>query len=145
MNSKTAGEQYLRFYFCIITGQSFHTINMKKTILSGLVGAVTGFANGLFGSGGGTLLVPALQRYFDIETHKSHATALSVILPLSILSALVYTRGVAVDWRVVMWVTVGGVPGGYAGALLLNKISSKWLHRIFGAFMIAASVRMIMS
>jgi len=117
---------------------------MKKTIISAMVGSVVGFANGLFGSGGGTLLVPALQKYFDIETHKSHATALSVILPLSVLSVWVYIRGAEVNWSAVLWITAGGVPGGFVGALLLNKISSKWLHRIFGAFMITAAVRMIM-
>jgi len=116
---------------------------MKKTILSAVVGGTVGFANGLFGSGGGTLLVPALQKYFTLETHKSHATALSVILPLSVLSAWVYIRGETVDWAAVFWITAGGVPGGYLGARLLNKVSSKWLHRIFGAFMIAASLRMI--
>ncbi|MCL2398926.1 MAG: sulfite exporter TauE/SafE family protein [Defluviitaleaceae bacterium] len=118
---------------------------MNKTILSALVGIVTGFANGLFGSGGGTLLVPALQRFFDIETHKSHATALSVILPLSVLSAWIYVRGDTVNWQAVFWITVGGVPGGFTGALLLNKVSSKWLHRIFGAFMITAALRLIFS
>jgi len=117
---------------------------MKKIIQSALVGTVTGFANGLFGSGGGTLLVPALQRFFNIETHKSHATALTVMLPLSVLSAFVYIRGDKVDWQVVLWVTAGGIPGGFAGAMLLNKLSSKWLHRLFGAFMIAAAIRMIL-
>jgi len=116
---------------------------MKKIIQSALVGMVTGFANGLFGSGGGTLLVPALQRFFNIETHKSHATALTVILPLTILSAWVYIRGDTVDWQAVLWITIGGVPGGFVGAMLLNKLSSKWLHRLFGAFMIAAAIRMI--
>ena len=129
---------------CIIPIPMPHTILMIKRItLSALVGMVTGFANGLFGSGGGTLLVPALQKFFKIETHKSHATALSVMLPLSVLSAFIYVRGDAVDWQVVLWVTVGGVPGGFVGAMLLSKISSKWLHRIFGGFMIAAAIRMI--
>ena len=117
---------------------------MKKTITSAAVGGLVGFANGLFGSGGGTLLVPALQRFYGIETHKSHATAISVILPLSILSAWVYARGYDVDWRAVMWITFGGLPGGYLGAKLLTRISSKWLHRIFGAFMIVAATRMIL-
>ena len=120
-----------------------HNMGMKKTIQSVFVGTVVGFANGLFGSGGGTLLVPALQKFFKIETHKSHATALTVILPLSILSAFVYIRGDAVDWQTVLWVTVGGVPGGFVGAMLLNKLPASWVHKIFGAFMIAAAVKMI--
>jgi len=116
---------------------------MKKTILSALTGVITGFANGLFGSGGGILLVPALQRFFKIETHKSHGTALMIILPLSVLSAVIYIRGSAVDWKAVLWITAGGIPGGFAGAMLLNKLSSKWIHRLFGAFMVAAALRMI--
>jgi len=116
---------------------------MTNTIKTALVGVVVGFANGLFGSGGGTILVPALQRYYDMETHKSHATALIVILPLTLLSAWLYLRAQPVDWQAVLWITSGGVFGGYVGPKLLNKISSKWLHRIFGAFMLAAAFRMI--
>jgi uncharacterized membrane protein YfcA len=42
-----------------------------------------------------------------------------------------------------IYVCIGGVIGGYLGAKFLGKISSKWLHRIFGLFMIIAAVRMI--
>ena len=118
---------------------------MKKILLSAFTGTVIGFANGIFGSGGGALLVPTLQRFFRIDTYKSHATALTVILPLSVLSALVYVRGDAVDWQAAMWITAGGMPGGFVGAMLLNKLSVLWLHRLFGAFMIAAAVKMILN
>lgn len=117
--------------------------NSSKIIMPVLVGTSVGFANGLFGSGGGTILVPALQRFFGITTHKSHATALTMILPLSILSAFVYIRGYNIDWPTVLWVTAGGVPGGFFGALLLKKLSAKWLHILFGSFMIVAAIRMI--
>jgi len=117
---------------------------MKKSIASTLTGLVTGFVNGLFGSGGGILLVPALQKFFKLEQHKSHATALAIILPISVLSAFIYVKGGSVDWRAVLFVTLGGVPGGYVGALLLNKIPTKWLHKIFGAFIIVAAIRMVM-
>jgi len=117
---------------------------IKSALVIFMVGSVTGFANGLFGSGGGILLVPALQKFFKIDTHKSHATALTVILPISVLSAFIYVRGEAVDWQAVLWITLGGVPGGYLGARLLNKLSSKWIHRIFGGFIIVAAVRMIL-
>ena len=49
------------------------------------IGLVTGFANGLFGSGGGTIVVPAMERFLKVEEHKAHATAIAVILPLSLL------------------------------------------------------------
>jgi len=117
---------------------------MKKTIMTALTGIVTGFVNGLFGSGGGILLVPALQKFFKFEQHKSHATALAIILPVSVLSSFIYVKGGSVDWRAVLLVTLGGVPGGYVGAMLLNKVPTKWLHKIFGAFIVAAAIRMVM-
>lgn len=112
----------------------------KKGII---IGIITGFANGLFGSGGGTIVVPCMERFMKIEEHKAHATAIAIILPLSILSAFIYLRNVEIMWSTALLVSAGGIAGGYTGAKLLNKISGKWLHKIFGAFMIAAAVRMI--
>ena len=86
---------------------------MKTNYKTILIGAVTGFANGLFGSGGGTIVVPCMERFLGVEEHKAHATAIAIILPLSLLSIAFY------------------------------KVSGKWLHRIFGLFMIIAAVRMI--
>ena len=118
---------------------------MKKSLIHAPVGMVVGIANGLFGAGGGTLLVPALERLIKIDTHKAHATAIAVILPLSVLSALIYTKGVPVRWDMVLYVSAGGVVGGYLGARWLNKLSSDWLHKIFGIFLAAAALRMIFS
>jgi hypothetical protein len=110
---------------------------MKK-FFSGLI---SGIANGLFGSGGGTVLIPLMQKYTDLEQHKAHATAIAVILPLCVISAFLYIRGVDIDWFSLLKVTAGGVAGGFVGAKLLNKISKKHLHIIFGICMLAAAVR----
>jgi len=109
------------------------------------IGLLVGLANGLFGAGGGTVLVPALERFKPLETHKAHATALAVILPLSVVSAVVYVWGVDVDWPAVGLVSAGGVVGGVLGAKLLSKISAGWLNIIFGLFMAAGAVRMLFS
>lgn len=116
----------------------------KKNIKSIIIGLVTGFANGLFGSGGGTIVVPCLQRALGVETHKSHATAIAIILPLSIISMVVYLGKVEILWGIVLAVSIGGIAGGYVGAKLLNKISGNWLHKIFGIFMLIAAVRMML-
>ena len=116
---------------------------MKKKLIQIPVGIVVGIANGLFGAGGGTLLVPALEKFNAFETHKAHATALAVMLPLSVLSAFIYVRGVEVDWTAVICISAGGVAGGWLGANLLNKFSGGMLHKIFGAFLAVAAVRMV--
>lgn len=111
-----------------------------------LIGMITGFANGLFGSGGGTIVVPAMERFLRVEEHKAHATAIAVILPLSVLSLGIYLwkTDLGAVWQLALWVSAGGLAGGVVGAKLLAKVSGLWLHRIFGAFMLAAAVRMIL-
>ncbi|NLK36994.1 MAG: sulfite exporter TauE/SafE family protein [Epulopiscium sp.] len=116
----------------------------KKRRKTWSIGLVTGFANGLFGSGGGTIVVPCMERYLDTEEHKAHATAISIILPLSLLSIGIYLWKTDVLWKSALWASVGGVVGGFVGARLLNRLSGIWLHRIFGVCMIAAAVRMIL-
>jgi len=116
---------------------------MKKSKLTIPIGIVVGIANGLFGAGGGTLLVPAMEKLLKFETHKAHATALAVILPLSVISAFLYIWGTDVDWKVVALVSCGGVAGGIIGAKLLKKLDAAWLNILFGAFLAAGSIRML--
>ena len=106
-------------------------------------GALCGVFNGLFGSGGGVVAVISLRRFLGIETHKSHATALAVMLPLTIISAAIYLFMYETDVAVVAWVTLGGIGGGVGGARFLRKISAKWLHKIFGGVMVFAAIRML--
>jgi len=109
-----------------------------------LTGMICGIFNGLFGSGGGVVAVISLRRFLGIETHKSHATALAVMLPLTIISAAIYLFMYETDYMTAVWVTAGGVGGGLVGARLLRKLSAKWLHKIFGGVMVFAAVRMLL-
>jgi len=108
------------------------------------IGLLTGFTNGLFGSGGGTVLVPCLVFLMDVEDHKAHATAIAIILPLSILSSIIYYRYNVVDISLTAKVALGSVLGGIVGSMLLNKLSVGALRKVFGVIMIAAAVRMVL-
>ncbi|TZE83588.1 sulfite exporter TauE/SafE family protein [Calorimonas adulescens] len=116
-----------------------HTIEFVKL---SLIGLITGILNGLFGSGGGTIVVPALNLIMKAEVHKCHATAIAVILPLTVVSSFIYIFNGITDWPLTIKVGLGSVVGGCIGALLLNKIKSTLLKKLFGIFMIAAAVRM---
>jgi uncharacterized membrane protein YfcA len=100
-------------------------------------------ANGLFGSGGGTIAVPAMVLLLDEEEHRAHATAIAVILPLTAVSALLYISNNFINWELTVKVIIGGVIGGYIGAKLLNICPSSVLRKIFAVFMILAAIRMI--
>ncbi len=117
---------------------------MKKNILKiSFLGLFTGLLNGLFGSGGGTLLVPGMIFLLGIEEHKAHATAISIILPLAIMSTFIYFNSGIISFNVTFKVAIGGVIGGYVGAKLLNKIPSNILRKIFAVFMMIAAFRMV--
>jgi len=115
-------------------------ITYIKYICAGLI---TGFANGLFGSGGGTIIVPVMTHFLDVEEHKSHATAIAIILPLTVLSTIIYVANKRTDWPLTLKVIIGGVVGGYIGAKMLKAISAASLRKVFGLFLIFAALRML--
>ena len=106
-------------------------------------GLVSGFLNGLFGSGGGTLIVPFLEIFLKLDPKKSHATAILIIFSYTLISLVFYGFSGRLDFPLALKVSAGGVLGGLLGAKLLNKMSFSLIHKIFGAFMIIAAVRMV--
>lgn len=118
-------------------------LNISKVKLL-LVGFIIGLVNGLFGSGGGTVAVPALVFMLGLSQHKAHATAISIIFPLSLVSAFLYYRNGVLNFKISSIVALGGVIGSYIGAINLTKVPSSMLRKIFGIFMIIAAIRMIM-
>ncbi|MBC8530406.1 sulfite exporter TauE/SafE family protein [Gehongia tenuis] len=108
-----------------------------------LVGIAIGITNGFFGAGGGMLAVPVLKRMYKLEDHKAHASALSVMLPLSAVSAAVYAFSNLPELGILLWAGGGSIVGAVVGGLMLGKIPNVWLSRVFAALMIVAAVRMV--
>lgn len=119
-------------------------MTIKNAIIkSSIIGFISGFINGLFGSGGGTIVVPGLVFLLGLTQHKAHATALMIILPLSILSSVIYFNNHLIDFPITLKVSIGAILGSYIGAKTLNKVPDKLLRKIFGMFMIIAAIRMV--
>ncbi|MPM56286.1 hypothetical protein SDC9_103088 [bioreactor metagenome] len=108
-----------------------------------LIGLFTGFINGVFGSGGGTLLVPILNNIVKVEEHKSHATALAIIVFLTGASSAVYISKGTYDIELTFKVAIGSIIGGIIGAKMLCKVTGKFLRISFGSIMIIAALRMV--
>lgn len=118
---------------------------MKKNFIKILlIGLIAGLCNGIFGSGGGTILVPAMVFMLGIKENKAHATAIAVIMPLSIISSFFYISSNKVNWNLTYQVAIGSIIGGYIGSRILNKFSDGTLRKIFGFSMIAAAIRMVL-
>ncbi len=105
-------------------------------------GAAVGFINGFFGGGGGMLLVPLLEKGLKYDVKRAHATALFLILPMSIASAVTYIASGYTDWPSTGWITIGVVAGGAAGALLLKKLNPTVVGIVFSLLMLAAGIKL---
>ena len=107
------------------------------------IGLIAGIVNGLFGSGGGTLVVPALVFLIGVKDYKAHATAISIILPLSIISTFIYFKNNIIRFDIALVITLGGVLGSFIGAKILKKVPAPVLRKIFGIVIIITALRMI--
>lgn len=133
-------------YYAKLQNNAIHGVMMNKKasiVKTALIGLAAGLVNGIFGSGGGTILVPCLVFLLGIEDHKAHATAISIILPLSIISSFVYFKYNVVDFSLTLKVVIGSILGALTGSCLLNRFSVNALRKIFGIFMIIAALRMV--
>ncbi len=115
----------------------------KKFWICAIGGIVSGFCNGLFGSGGGTIVVPFLEDFLKLNPKKAHATTILIILVYTLISLGFYAFSGTLDFPLSLKVSAGGVLGGLLGAKFLNKLSFQTIHKIFGFFMIVAAVRMV--
>ena len=112
-------------------------------VRNSLIGLITGFINGSFGSGGGTLLVPILNDVVKIDEYKSHDTALAIIVFLTAVSSSIYVYNGTYDLGITGRVAIGSILGGIIGAKLLCKFTGRFLRISFGIIMVIAGIRMV--
>ncbi|MBR4972989.1 MAG: sulfite exporter TauE/SafE family protein [Clostridia bacterium] len=101
-----------------------------------------GVVNGLFGAGGGMIAVPLLKK-MGFEQKSAHCNAVAVILPITVLSAILYIIKDYVNLSDAFIYLPTGVLGAGIGTVVLKKISPLWLKRIFGIFMVYAGFRLL--
>ena len=109
-----------------------------------IAGGAAGLANGLFGGGGGMVLVPLLRRWCGLEERRAFATCVAVILPLCVVSAAVYVLRRGVDLTLAAPYLLGGLIGGFLGGRLFPQVSAGWLRYLFAAFLLYGGVRYLL-
>ncbi|AVO53596.1 sulfite exporter TauE/SafE family protein [Ectopseudomonas mendocina] len=114
-----------------------------------LLGAAAGVLAGLFGVGGGIIIVPVLVLSFtshgiapEILTHLAVGTSLATIVFTSINSTLEHHRRGAVRWPLFRWLTLGIVLGTVLGALTAAAIKGEWLQKIIGTFAVVIAIQL---
>lgn len=115
----------------------------KQKLLLFLSGAVIGFLNGFFGGGGGMICVPMLQKALSLDAKKSHATAIAVIFPLSLISAFIYVINGYIKSFPLVTIGFGVVLGGIIGAFSLKFLPPKAVRIIFAIIMFVGGIKLI--
>ncbi len=116
---------------------------LKSNFRRILCGLTTGAVNGVFGGGGGMVVVPLLKNMLGYDERRAHATAILVIAPVCAASAVTYLVNGYFAADVVIPAAVGSVAGGLLGALALGKLPEFAVNAVFIAVMLAAGVRML--
>ena len=114
---------------------------MNLYVKSALIGTSAGIVNGVFGAGGGMILVPLLTGWAGLEYKNALATSVAIILPLSITSAIIYIFRQGSDITSAIPYALGGLAGGIIGGRIFKNVSAKWMRRIFALFVIYGGVK----
>lgn len=105
-----------------------------------VLGALIGVINGFFGGGGGMIVVPLLTEKFGLTQKQAQATAIFVILPISIASSIIYITKNSIDFAVGWSVILGVLIGGALGAMLLKKLNNLIVKAIFTLLMLIGGI-----
>lgn len=109
-----------------------------------LVGLAGGFVNGLLGVGGGMLFIPGLVYLGGLDEYHAHGSSLLIVLPVSMVSAVVYLLRGQVEWSLALKIALGGVIGAYIGARLTRSVPGRWLRYALAVTMVLAGTGMIL-
>ncbi len=105
-----------------------------------VIGVFTGFFGGLFGLGGGVIIVPALVMLCGFNQRIAAATSSLAILPTALVGITSYALHGAVDWLAGLALAVGVFCGSQIGGLLLKRLSLRALEWCFFGFLLIAIV-----
>ncbi len=116
----------------------------KETFKYAVTGGLAGAANGLFGAGGGMVLVPLLTKWAGLEERKAFSTSVCIIMPLCLVSLAVYFIRGAMDLGAAWPYLIGGAAGGLIGGFTYKRIPVRFLRIGLGLIIIYGGVRLLL-
>ena len=109
------------------------------------IGAGAGLLSGLFGIGGGVVIMPALIYFAGFDQHRATGTSLAVLLPpIGFGAAFEYYRHGAVDVRAALIVAAALFIAAWLSAIAANRVPSTYLRLAFGLFVIVIGVTLML-
>ena len=116
-------------------------------LVAGITGLVSGITSGLFGVGGGVVMVPAMMFFLSPpvrDIKQAIGTSLVVIIPTALMGSCKHVTQHNVEWRTALALAPLAILGGYLGAWITTQISADNLKRAFGGFLIVAGLRLLL-
>ncbi len=111
-----------------------------------VIGFVAGVLSGLFGIGGGVVIVPALILLAHMKPHLATGTSLgALLLPVGLLGAWQYYRQGSLDVRISLWIALGLAVGVLLGAFLAMRLPARELQRLFAVLLLVMAIRLWMT
>jgi uncharacterized protein len=111
-----------------------------------LVASLVGVASGLFGVGGGVLLIPLLALLFGFEQHRAQGTSLvALVPPTGLFAFLNYARAGEVSWLAGLLIMPGVFCGGILGGRIAQRLSPYRMRRVFAGLLFALGTWQIVS
>lgn len=112
-----------------------------------LIGLAAGVAGGMFGIGGGAIMVPAMVLLLGLDQKFATGTSVAAqILPIGILAAIVYYQKGNLNIKYALIIAVGLIIGNLFGALFANQpfISSEMMKKLYGIFLLVIGLRYLL-
>jgi uncharacterized membrane protein YfcA len=111
-----------------------------------LLGLVAGVLGGMFGIGGGSILIPALVFFAGLTQHQAQGTTLAAMVPpIGLLAAIRYWQAGNVKLSIAACICLGFFVGGLIGADIVQRFPDPALKKSFGVFLLLVSLQMIFS
>lgn len=117
----------------------------KRLALFALLGLGAGFFSGMFGVGGGIIIVPGLVAIAGFTPRLAAGTSLLAILPLASVGVVSYAQEGSVSWAAAAALAVGALVGAQIGTFLLSRINMRLLQIVFAIFIGISVVMMFVT
>ena len=112
-------------------------------LIAGAIGFFGGISSGLFGVGGGVVMVPAMVYFMNTNIKTAVGTSLVVIIPTALTGAFKHHHLGNIDWKIVALLVPMAILGGFLGAALTKPLPADTLKKLFGGFIILAGCRLL--
>lgn len=115
---------------------------MSENIVLSIAGAAAGAVNGLFGAGGGLVLVPMLGKKVGLSEKERFPASIAIIAPVCVTSLLISGKW-EISFGELLPYLLGSSIGGVAAGLWGGKIPTAWLHRFLGGIILWGGIRFL--